>query len=93
MRLICKNIGGILATDTNDVNFFSSVVSVLVETFDLANYLIRDTLSPFGYDPEDVDSQNNLVIKASRLKFQLKNDISGTKQSFTVAGFLKCIIQ
>ena len=89
MRLICKKYRWDSATDTNDVNFFSSVAPVLVETFDLANYLIRDTLSPFGYDPEDVDSQNNLVIKASSVKFQLKNDISGTSRVSQLQDFFE----
>lgn len=76
MRLLCKKYRWDSSTDTNDVNFYSSAVPSLIETLDLYDYLVKDSLSPFGYDPEGVDSENNLVIKASNVSFRLKNDIS-----------------
>lgn len=76
MRLLCKKYQWDSGTDTNDVNFYSSAVPSLIETIDLYDYLVKDSLSPFGYDPEAVDSENNLVIKASNVSFRLKNDIS-----------------
>ena len=81
MRMICKKYRWTNSIPPNDVNFFSSSNKTLVETIDLADAYIINTLSEFETEIESVNEVTNTIDKKmSNVTFKLKNDLIQTRE-------------
>jgi len=74
MRIDCLKYEWANGTEDININFFSSVTPTLIETIDLFEYYIDETMSEIEYSFEDVDSDNTLYVKTSNLSFSCIND-------------------
>ena len=74
MRIDCLKYEWVRGTEDIDINFFSDVSPTLIETIDLYDYYIDETMSEIEYSFEDVDSDNTLYVKTSNLSFNCIND-------------------
>lgn len=74
MRIDCLKYEWVRGTEDITINFFSGVAPTLIETIDLYDYYVDETMSEIEYSFEDVDSDNTLYVKTSNLSFSCIND-------------------
>lgn len=66
-------------TESNEINFFSDETPTEIETIDLYEYLIRDSMSDIEYSFVNTDESNTLLIQASTVTMKcIDSNNSGT---------------
>lgn len=70
MRLECIKYKWDTGTEDININFFSDVEPTLLETLDLYDYYVDETMSEIEYSFEDIDTDNTLYLKTSSLQFK-----------------------
>jgi hypothetical protein len=74
MRLECIKYEFPNDTEDIDINFFSDVVPVEIETVDLYDYYKDETMSEVEYSFEDIAEDNTLYLRTSNLSFDCINN-------------------
>lgn len=60
-------------TEANKVNFFSDVLPIPSTEIDLADWLVKDSLSNIEYTFQNIDENNSLYLEASNVSFKCYN--------------------
>lgn len=79
LEIICEqyDYSG-LTTDINEVNFFSDIEPVLLDSVDLTDYFMRNTEVQFKVKREDIDKQNDSIKLFTNFD-TIKLSLSGAK--------------